>query len=108
MVSAAVMVASFRPGTVAVPRRGPPLVLVGLGGGGLLRPGQRAAVGLSRNQVSRRRLAVEYARVDGAEPGERGANLVASRERVAADDVDGHQLGPGRVAGDPRIAGIAG
>src|SRR6266568_2122746 len=33
---------------------------------------------------------------------------VSGREGVVADNVDGHQLGPFAIAGDPRFAGIAG
>ena len=42
------------------------------------------------------------------QPRQRGGDGVAGRERVAADDVDGHQVGPAAVAGDPRVAGVAG
>src|ERR1035441_285052 len=39
---------------------------------------------------------------------EGGAHGGAGRERVAADDVDGHELGPPDVAGDAGVAGVAG
>ena len=42
------------------------------------------------------------------QPLERGLDEFAGREGVAADDVDGHQVGPPAVAGDPRVAGVAG
>lgn len=34
--------------------------------------------------------------------------MVVEAARVAADDVDGHQVGPAAVAGDPRVTGVAG
>ena len=34
--------------------------------------------------------------------------MSGGRERVAADDVDGHEVRPSAVAGDPRVAGVAG
>ena len=42
------------------------------------------------------------------QPRQGGCDEFAGREGVAADDVDGHQLGPAAVAGDPRVAGVAG
>src|SRR5216683_2556080 len=69
--------------------RGLPCLLAG-GGGGWLGGG-----GLVELVVS-------------GEPLEGGCHGVAGREGVAADDVDGHELGPAAVAGDPRVAGVAG
>ena len=46
--------------------------------------------------------------VERGEALEGGRDGVASGEGVAADDVDGHQVGPAAVAGDPRFAGVAG
>src|SRR5262245_3700292 len=39
---------------------------------------------------------------------EGGCDELAGREGVAADDVDGDQVGPPSVAGDPGVAGVAG
>ena len=47
-------------------------------------------------------------RVVRGQPRQGGGDGVAGREGVAADDVDGHQLGPAAVAGDPGVAGVAG
>ena len=42
------------------------------------------------------------------EPRQGGCDELAGREGVAADDVDGDQVRPPAVAGDPRVAGVAG
>ena len=42
------------------------------------------------------------------QPLQRGADELIGREGVAADDVDGDQVRPPAVAGDPRVAGVAG
>src|SRR5215472_11569672 len=69
---------------VAVPRGGPPCAVLIGGGDGSLRPRCRAVTG----DAVQDRLAVQYVGVDGFQLGERGLDLVAGCEGVAADDLD--------------------
>src|SRR6266571_5467690 len=96
-----VMVTSLR-GVQGTGRPRPPgpggLPVVGCSGG-------VAAVEAGQGAGRLRRQGALRARAEGLQ---RGGNGLAGREGVAADDVDGHELGPAAVAGDPRIAGVAG
>src|SRR6185369_7868581 len=63
----------------------------GLGGWLVLVVGDEGQLGVVRGQ-----------------PRQGGCDGVAGREGVAADDVDGHELGTPGIAGDPGVAGVAG